>query len=564
MSVPPDADQAGDLPSPELRRPHRWSFSLIWLVPLAAAVAGLVLVIRTYLEAGPTITITLETAQGLEAGKTEVHYKEVVVGKVTRIKLSPDHSHVSVSVDLDKDAASLAVEDSRFWVERPRVGLGGISGIETLLSGAYIAVDVGSSTEPQRHFTGLEKPPAVTHDMRGKRFLLHTGDVGSLAIGSPLYYRRTPVGRVVASELDADGRNVTVQVFVDAPYDRYVTRNTRFWNASGVRVALNASGFKLDTQSLATVIAGGIAFAPASEDDPGAPAADKDEFQLFDDQAAAMAPPDGPAQELRMRFTQSTRGLAVGAQVDFRGLAFGAVKSIELNYDASRQEFYTEVLADVYPDRLGPAIRSLREAEKTNRLTPGGMWGRMVQRGLRAQLRAGNLLTGQLYIGIDFLPHAKPVKFDPGAAPLDIPTAPGSMEQLQEQLQDIARKLDGIPFDEIGRNLRDTLKSANSLLQQLDTQLAPEARQTLQDAQHALQSLDRNLASPDAPVQRDARRTLQELNRAASSLRALADYLEQHPESLLRGKPASAEPAPQSGAGAGAGADTGADPGTSP
>jgi paraquat-inducible protein B len=547
MSATPPQAALPDPPPAEVRRPHRWSFSLIWLVPLAAVVAGAVLAVRTYLEAGPEISIEFETAQGLEAGKTEVHYKEVVVGKVTRIKLSPDRRHVVVTVDLDKGAATLAVADTRFWVERPRVGLGGISGIDTLISGAYIAVDVGTSQDSARHFLGLEKPPPFTHDMQGKRFVLHTQDVGSLAIGSPVYFRRIPVGRVVGSDLNADGRGVTIQVFIDAPYDHFVTRNTRFWNASGVRLTLNASGFKLDSQSLATVVAGGLAFAPMAQGGPDPAAGDAAEFELFADESTALAAPDGPAQLLRMRFSQSTRGLVVGAPVDFRGLEFGSVKSIALDFDVERHEFYTEVVCEVFPDRLGNAIRSLRQIEKSQGLSRGQMWGRMVQRGLRAQLRSGNLLTGQLYISIDVLAHADPVKFDPNAEPLEIPTAPGSIEQLQQQIQEIARKLDEVPFGEIGRNLKDTLHDADLLLRTLDTQLAPAAKAMLEQAEKSLYAVDVNLASPDAPVQRDAHRSFEQLDRAAASLRTLADYLEQHPEALLRGKPAGTEPAGDAG-----------------
>ncbi len=536
-----------DLPEPEARRRHRWSFSLIWLVPIVAAVAGLVLVVRTYLEAGPTINLTFETAEGLEAGKTEVRYKNVVVGKVRRITLSHDHTHIVAIVDLNKDASRLAVEDSRFWVERPRIGINGVSGIDTLLSGAYIGVDIGTSDDAKKDYTGLEKPPPVTHDMKGKLFNLHTEDAGSLQIGSPLYYHRMPVGKVVKTDLDDDGKHVSVQVFIDAPYDRLVTENTRFWNASGVDLSLSASGLKVNTQSLATVVAGGIAFQPFNDQDLGGPAADKADFHLFSDQGTALAPPDGPAVEVLMHFEQSVRGLSAGAPVDFHGVNFGSVKSIELQFDAKEKEFFTDVKADVYPDRLGAAMKSMRALEKSTQSSANQMWGRMVERGLRAQLRAGNLITGQLFIAFDFVKNPKPVAFDIAAQPLVIPTAPGSMEQLQEQLQSIVKKIDEIPFGEIGKNLNGTLKSANSLLTQLDKELAPEAKATLRDAQQAMQSLNQSLASPDAPLQQNARRTLEEVNRAAASFRSLADYLEQHPESLIRGKSSDQEPAGDSG-----------------
>lgn len=535
------------IPEPALQRQSRWSISLIWLVPIVAAIAGLVLVVRTYLEKGPTISITFETAEGLEAGKTEARYKNVVVGKVRRIVLSSDHSHIVAVVDLNKDASKLAVEDSRFWVERPRVSINGVSGIETLLSGAYIGVDIGSSARERTEFTGLEKPPALTHDMKGRHFLLHAGSNNSLALGSPVYFRRIAVGRVVASDLDPDGRSVTVQVFIDAPYDRFVTTDARFWNASGVNLALNAGGLKVNTQSLASVVAGGVAFQPLHEDQPGPPAGNGAQFQLFDDQAGALAPPDGPATDIEMHFSQSTRGLDVGAPVEFRGINFGSVKSIELEFDPAKKDFYTRVLVEVFPDRLGPAMRTMRTYEKDSNISAREMWQRMIERGLRAQLRAGNVLTGQLFIALDIMKNPPPAQYDPKADPMQLPTAPGSLEQLQEQLQSIVHKLDEVPFGEIGKNLNGTLKSANSLLQQIDRELAPQAKDTLRAAQQALQELDQSLASPEAPLQQDARHTLEEVNRTAASFRALADYLDQHPEALIRGKSGSSEPAGDSG-----------------
>ncbi|MGH8456415.1 MAG: intermembrane transport protein PqiB [Stenotrophobium sp.] len=542
--TPPDSAK---LPLPEVSPTRRWSLSLIWLVPLVAALASGVLVVRTYLQTGPTITIVFDSAEGLEAQKTEVRYKDVVIGKVKKIELSEDRTHVRVTVSLIRHASGIAVKDTRFWVVRPRIGLGGISGIGTLLSGAYIGVDIGASEEDQDHFTGLEKPPAVTHDQKGRRFLLHTADAGSLAIGSPLYFRKIPVGDVVAADLDKDGKGVRLQVFVNAPYDRFVTMNSRFWNASGVDLSVNAAGLKLNTQSLATVIAGGVAFQPLSEDDPGTAVQENTEFTLYPDQAAAMTPPDGPAEAVLMRFSNSTRGLAAGAPVDFRGFTLGTVKSVELEFDPQTRSFSTNVAADLFPDRLGPARRSMLRAEKETGISHAGMIQSLVAHGLRAQLRTGNLFTGQLYIALDLLPHAKPASFDPNVTPFVIPTAPGNLEEVQTQIQDIIRKLNAVPFDKIGKDLHGTLRSADSLLRQLDHDLAPQAKKTLEDAQHTLQSLDQNLASPDAPLQQNARTTLEQVNRAAGSLRALADYLEQHPESLLRGKPDTAEPAGDSG-----------------
>ncbi|GAC1629129.1 MAG: MlaD family protein [Nevskia sp.] len=536
-----------DLPQPAIKRPGGLRFSLIWLVPLIAAIIGAVLVARTALQAGPTIHITFDTAEGIETGKTEVRYKDVVIGRVGRLTLSEDHSHVIATVALIKSAGKLAVEDTRFWIVRPRIGIGGVSGIGTLLSGAYIGVDVGNSTEERDDFEGLDKPPAVTHEKKGRRYTLHTYDAGSLTIGSPVYYRRVAVGQIVDSVLDDDGRRVTAEIFIDSPYDRFVTSNSRFWNAGGVDLSLSSSGLKVNTQSLATVLAGGIAFQQLSDSDPGTPAPEKAEFELFGDQAAALAPPDGPSLEALLVFRQSTRGLSAGTNVDFQGINLGTVKTIEPEYDRERKSFYTNVVLELFPERLGPAYRTLAGLEPGDGDTARRIFRRFIDQGLHGQLRSGNLITGQLYVALFFKPGSRAILLPRKDARIEIPTAPGSLEEIQTKIESIVDKINAIPFDEIGSNLRDTLKSSNSLIKQLDHELAPQAKALLDEAARTIRSLDQNLASPDSPLQQDSRRTLEQVNRAAASLRALADYLEQHPESLLRGKPASAEPAADSG-----------------
>jgi len=535
------------LPAPDIQPTRRWHLSLIWLVPLIAALAGLALVIRTHLRAGPTITITLQTGEGLEADKTEVKYKNVIIGRVKDIALSDDHSQVVVTVNLAGSAASIAVDDTRFWVERPRVGVGGISGIGTVLSGAYIGVDIGTSHDKRKDFIGLEKPPAVTRDQKGRRFILHSNDGGSLAIGAPVYYRRLPVGSVTATDLDADGKHVTVQIFLDEPYDRFVKPVTRFWNASGLDLSVNADGLKLNAQSIATVFAGGVAFETSADGDSAPAAAENTEYNLFADQISALALPDDPPLQVSMRFHQTTRGLAPGAPVDFRGITLGMVRTIELEYDPAQKNFYSDVAVDLFPNRLGPAYKTLRGSRKGTTADAAGILRGLVEGGLRAQMRPGNLITGQMYIALDFMHKAKVAKPEFGAGVTQIPTVPGSIEQIQKQVQDIVDKLDTIPFDEIGLHLRDTLRDADNLLGQLNRDIAPEARKLLEDAERALRALDENVTSQNAPLQRNARDTLEAVNRAAASLRTLADYLERHPESLIRGKPDEKEPTGNSG-----------------
>jgi paraquat-inducible protein B len=531
------------LPRPVVEK-RRFKESLIWLVPALAALVGLSLVIHNWLQTGPQVVISLQSAEGLDAGKTPVKYKNVVIGRVKKIRLSPDRSHVLVSVALEKSAEGFATKGTRYWVVRPRIGLGGVSGIDTLFSGAFIGADVGESDEQQENFDGLEAPPAVRHGELGRSFLLHSDDLGSLDVGSPVYYRRIQVGRVASYTLDKDGKGVSLHIFIDGPNDRFVSRSSRFWNASGVDLSLGANGLKLNTQSLAAVLAGGVAF----QDPPGphdtTPAPEDNTFKLFDDRATAMAPPDGEPHYLRMRFEQSVRGLAVDAPVEFLGINIGKVVSVRLDYDETTQKFPVLVGAVVYPERLGAAYDKLEAMAKANGHSPdlSRTMGRLIAHGLRAQARTGNLLTGQLYVALDFVPHAPRVAFDPDAKPLTIPTAPGSFDKLQEQLAEIVDKLDKVPFDSIGKHLDHVLAGLDSTLKQVNGQTLPAFNETLQGVRKTMGTADAAL-SGDSPLQRNLGATLEQVQRMSRSLRVLSDYLSGHPEALLRGRRPDSQPA---------------------
>lgn len=536
---------AGLEPSrPVISRRRRWRLPLIWLVPAAAALIGLSMLVHAWLSAGPEITIAFRTAAGLEAGKTPIKYKGVTVGGVKSIALSDDGSLVIVTVSLDKSASLLTRRDTRFWVVRPRVGTGGVSGLDTLLSGAYIGADAGTAKASGSAFTGLETPPTVIAGTPGRSFTLHAENLGSLDIGSSIYYRRIQVGRLASYKLDDDGKSVNLQVFIDAPYDRFVTTDSRFWNASGVDVSLGADGLKLKTQSMATIVAGGIAFA-APDRSQGTTAPAHAEFTLAKDQDTALAPPDGPGQYMQLRFAQSLRGLSVGAPVLFAGVNLGSVVSMNLDYDQAKRRFPTVVGIVVYPQRLGPVLDTLkRERDRGGDVEQhvAQFLQKMVEHGLRGQARSANLLTGQLYISLDVVPTAPKVPFDVNARPLTVPTIDGTFDRLQEQVVSIVGKIDKLPLASIAHHLDATLAGLGNTVQQVNGQVLPETTRTLQQAQQTFSAVQGMLAE-DAPLQQDLGRTLQEVQRGARSLRTLTELLGRHPQSLLRGIPEDMPPA---------------------
>lgn len=525
-------------PAPQRERQLRWLPSLVWLIPIVAAVVGLTLMVKVLMERGPVITISFVSAEGLEAGKTKVKYKDVDIGQVQSITLSKDRSHVLTSVQLSKEAENFTADDTRFWVVRPRVAASGISGLNTLFSGAYIGADAGKSADTKREFVGLEQPPIITRDTSGKQFVLHTDDLGSLDIGSPVFYRRIKVGQVAAYDLDQNGKGVSLRIFVNAPYDKFVSINSRFWHASGFDMQINASGFKLHTQSLATVVLGGIAFKAMDDVENVEAARENTSFRLAEDEMAAMKEPDGRSQTVLLYFNQSLRGLAPGAAIDFRGVVLGEVKSIGIEYDDKTRQFIMPVVVTLFPDRLGRKFKQPQES----RYTPRQRLRYLVAQGLRAQLRNGNLLTGQVYIALDFFPNAAAVEVDIEHMPLILPTIPNSLDEIQTQIAAVTHKLSKVPFDKIGVDLRQTLAalnrtltSAEQTMHQLNHEVMPEMTVAVRDARKTLNAAERTL-SDDAPLQQDVRQTMQELTRTAASIRVLTDYLQLHPESLIRGK----------------------------
>jgi len=526
--------------SPAISRKQKSRISWIWLVPIVAALMGLSLVVRTWMQAGPDISISFNTAEGLEVGKTQLRYKDVTIGTVRSIGFNPDRTKVVVQAELAKEVSDLAREGTNFWVVRPRLDVSGVSGLGTLLSGAYIGVDAvegkNGNKATKLEFEGLEVPPAVTHDRAGKRFKLKASDLGSLDIGSPVYFRRINVGRVIGYALDQNGQAVNVEVFVDAPNDKFVTNGTRFWNASGVDFSVNADGLKVRTQSLVSMAVGGVAFEPVlTARDAGTPAAADAQFDLYPTEAAAKANPDGEAFPIRMRYDQSIRGLAVGAPIDFSGITLGNVTQINLDFDPVAKRFYSLVDATLYPERLGRVFDEVRErAVQDGDVAGGRLLGGMIKHGLRAQLRTANLLTGQLYVALDIFPNAKPVEFKM-SEPAIIPTVPGNLDQLQQQVSNIVAKVEKIPFDKIGEDLRATLANTSRLMNRLDKQVAPEAQNMLKQAKESMAQINALLAS-DASLPVNTERAMQELSRAARSLRALADFLQANPEALLRGR----------------------------
>jgi paraquat-inducible protein B len=504
----------------------RARLSLVWFIPIVAAVAGAWVAVTRIMSEGPKITIVFKSAEGLEAGKTKIEYNGVQVGTVMTVQLSDDHKSVVATAKMAPKTESFLVEDTEFWVVRPRISGANVSGLGTLISGAYVAMDIGQSRKARRDFVALETPPVVTGDVPGRFFVLKTPDLGSLDDGTPVFFRRLQVGQVVSYALEPDGQSLNVKVFVHAPYDQYVTPNTRFWHASGIDVSLSANGLSIQTQSVLSVLIGGIAFeTPATG--PLLPAAEADTvFQLYSDRAEALKLPARAPQLFELVFKESVRGLAPGAPVEFRGIQVGEVVDVSAQVDAKTFEFSAPVTIRLEAQRLGVKIIDLEPGADLAAMRQK-MIDSLVSHGVRAQLRTGSLLTGSLFVAFDMFPDAPPATVDWSKKPPQLPTIPGQMQAIEANVTSIIKKLDQMPLKAIGDDLQKAIG-------ELDRTLVT-ARGTLDSGRGTLDNANK-LIEPNSVLGAELGNTLQEVSRAAQSVRVLADYLERHPEALIRGK----------------------------
>jgi paraquat-inducible protein B len=543
-----------DLPRATVVSKRRGRISIIWIVPLFAAIVAIGIAVQRIRSEGPTISILFKSAEGVEAGKTFIKYKDVNIGQVTKVELASDYSHVEVTAKMAKSAEALIVEDAKFWVVEPRVTLSGISGLGTLLSGNYIGFEMGKSKKEQNKFTGLDVPPAITKDQAGRRFTLRAQDLGSLGIGSPVYYRRLPVGQVIAYDFSKDGQSVQIRVFINAPYDRYVYASTRFWNASGLDVSVGPNGIDVRTQSLVALLAGGVAFDTPSFSETAEPAADT-VFTLYNDQTTALKQREQIGTHYVLYFNESLRGLSPGSPVTLLGLPAGEVTDVGLDIDPKATHIRGRVVIVTYPERLIARLNQ-KQTEQGKTVLQSTQQRRALiqqlveQRGLRAQLRTSSLVTGQLYVALDYYPNTSKAKIDWSRDPVELPVTPSTAADIEAKLTSVINKLEKLPYEEIGADLTKALATLNQTLQDaskavnnIDGEVTPglktaveEIRRTLISADGVLKSTDTTIVGKDAPAQQDLREALQEIARAARSVRVLVDYLERHPEALIRGK----------------------------
>ena len=550
-------------PQARLRRSR---FSIVWLIPLVAFGIAVYLGVQALNNRGPLITLSFKTADGLTAGQTQVRHKAVPLGTVEDIALNRDLSAVEVRVRLNAQGARIVTDRTRFWVVRPRFNAGNISGLETLVSGAFIAVDPGEpGGKPQTSFTGLEQPPGVQSDQPGRTYTLRASNIGSLNEGTPVYYRDIPVGEVLGYDIGDGHGPVTVSIFVRDPYDKFVHSETRFWNSSGLTVGLGANGLHVEVQSLQAIISGAVTYDTPQEAWATPAAADKTRFPLYPDKVQA----EGAGYRERIPvvtyLTSSVAGLAAGAAVDVFGIQVGNVTEVKLLLDPQTAQVRVRVAMEIQPERVFPDT-------KFPGANPQHVLSGLVGEGMRAVVESANFVTGQKDVSLQFVPNAKPAGIAMEGNAIVLPSQAGGLDSVMTSVSDIAAKLGAIPFDQIGQNanaliatlngtvggpeLKQTLRSVaatmadvQGLVRSTKTDLDPTLRRlpelastlqaTLAHANDVLASA-RGGYGENSQFQRNLERLMDQANDAVRSVRLLADYLTRNPRALSLGRTAGA------------------------
>lgn len=477
---------------------------------------------------------------------------------VNDVELASDLKSVLVHVELDPDSEHLLRRGTRFWVVKPRVSGAGVSGLTTLIQGAYIELDPGSDAAAREsEFTGLERPPATNLSVPGRRIVLTAEEAGLLDAGSPVYYRGFEVGRIEERTLSKDGVTVSYNAFIREEYSSLVTANTRFWNTSGIDISAGAEGFKVRTPSLQAMISGGVAFGVAQGGEPGSPVADEALFTLYRDEDAASSSTFTPSLELLLLFDQTVRGLSRRTNVEFRGITVGRVNDISFNLAPSPSDPRIPVVVSIDPSLMRSKTSGEKNAESDLQFVREA-----VANGLRASLKTGSLITGALYVDLDYYQDDAPQQLGRSGNYHTLPTVSSGFAQLETRLSNLFDRLDAVPLEKAvtdfaaaAEESRKTIVESRTAIREIE-QAVTAARKTIEDPafrslpgdlRESIASLEKALTSlgPDGAVQGDLLRTLDEMRASLRSIKAVSTTVEERPNSLIFGNDSSGDPIPK-------------------
>ncbi|EPL6455272.1 intermembrane transport protein PqiB [Providencia rettgeri] len=516
------------------------SWSPVWVIPIVTILLGAWVLFYHFSNQGPEVTLITYNAEGIEAGKTKIKSRSVDIGVVESVTLDDNFSRVIIKARLNNEMKELLRTDSAFWIVKPAIGRDGVTGLGTLLSGAYIELQPGLEAKEHFEFTLLDTPPLASPDAKGIRVILSSDKAGQLNPGDPVLFRGYRVGSVETSNFDMDKRDMRYQLFINAPYDKLVSSNVRFWKDSGIAFDMSSQGVHVEMGSIATLLTGGVSFDVPEGWVPGENAKENAEFELFDNQSSIQNSLYTQYQDFVLFFSDSVRGLQPGAPVEFRGIRLGTVAQVPF-YTAGLDQsldndFRIPVLIHIEPERFSKDVGANFNLKNELKLA--------MQGGLRASLKSGNLLTGALFVDLDFVPNAEPYKGPTVVAGYKIiPTTSGGLAQIQQKVIAVLDKINNMPIEPMLNQTTQTLaegqkvvKEANAMLVELNKVMASKEFQNLpHDLQKTLQEMNRAMQGfqPGSPAYNKMVDNMQRLDQVLREVQPLLRTLNNKSNALV-------------------------------
>ena len=538
--------------SAKIERKRR--FPIIWLLPIIALVVAGWMVYQTEFNKGPVITIEFENAEGLQTGKTKLKCRSVDVGLVESIELNDQFSHAIVKVRVDKPFGELLKIDSKFWVVKPRIGNDGVSGMGTLLSGAYIEVNPGKAPKSSLHFIGQDKPPVLEIDRnQGLYFKLRSNNASSISEGDPILYKGFKVGTILGADFEIESRTFVYDAFIQKEFEALLCNASRFWSISGVSVDYGVDGLKIDVNSLETIISGGVTFDLPTGIQRGETVEEGYEFQLFNSYKDILEQPYHHYAEYLLLFNASVAGLRIGAPVEYRGIQVGTVTDISTHYLASNDAFHLDEVPIPVKIRIDPGRLHYEDSETGVQAIREHMHER-VRLGARASLATRNLLTGSRFITFDYWDDAESSEIGKLGDYETLPTITRGFGQIEEQVSVLLTKLNSIDYSKtvdsvddtladirnFTENLEHTLGYLDAILAKEETQAMPaNFKATLDQLQKTLNGLD-----PDSRIYRNLLTLIEDLQEVSRELSDYTELLNRQPNAILFNGSSSSDPQP--------------------
>ncbi|MCL0004000.1 intermembrane transport protein PqiB [Providencia rettgeri] len=516
------------------------SWSPVWVIPIVTLLLGAWVLFYHFSNQGPEVTLITYNAEGIEAGKTKIKSRSVDIGVVESVTLDDNFSRVIIKARLNNEMKELLRTDSAFWIVKPTIGRDGVTGLGTLLSGAYIELQPGLAAKEHFEFTLLDTPPLASPDAKGIRVVLVSDKAGQLNPGDPVLFRGYRVGSVETSNFDMDKRDMRYQLFINAPYDKLISSNVRFWKDSGIAFDMSSQGVHVEMGSIATLLTGGVSFDVPTGWVPGANVKENTEFQLFDNQSSIQNSLYTQYQDFVLFFSDSVRGLQPGAPVEFRGIRLGTVAQVPFYTEGLDQsldnDFRIPVLIHIEPERFSKDVgKNFNLKNELNLALKGG---------LRASLKSGNLLTGALFVDLDFVQNAEPYKGPMVVAGYKIiPTTSAGLAQIQQKVIAVLDKINNMPIEPMLNQTTQTLaegqkvvKEANAMLAQLNKVMASKEFQNLpHDLQKTLQEMNRAMQGfqPGSPAYNKMVDNMQRLDQVLREVQPLLRTLNNKSNALV-------------------------------